>query len=81
MMKLREISTPNQLEQYLRQFQNFYGDLAYDCGGVIGLLQAVLDNLLDNEDEACQLINGYLTDQQKTFLVKLGEAANLPEGD
>ena len=81
MTDLKNINTFDALETYLRQFQNFCGDMTYDCGGVITLLRAILDNLHENREEACLIINGYLDSEQKSFLSELAVAANAPEED
>ena len=80
-MNIHDINTFSDFVAYLRSFQSFHGDMTYDCGGVITLLQAILDNLRENEEEATMIIDGYLEPHQKAFLIELAEAANCPDED
>lgn len=74
-MSEKSIETFDALCDFLREFNSFYDDPPYDSGGVILLLSAVLDNLREHEEEVLGIVNGYLSEEQQEFLVKLTEAA------
>ncbi len=65
------------LEAYLRGFVNFGGGpVPYDFGGALLLCLALLDNLRANHIDAdLGDVAGYLSPEQKAFLLRLAERA------
>jgi hypothetical protein len=79
-MQFQSIETFEQLREYLASFSCWGDDPGYDCGGVVILLSALIDNLRENSEEALSIVGGYLSEEQKRFLELLAEHAR-HEGD
>ncbi|MCP4348642.1 MAG: hypothetical protein GY795_24445 [Desulfobacterales bacterium] len=77
-MKLQEIRTYDDLEEYLKTFRTFGGDtVTYDFNGIVHLILALTDNLMENSLEAeLNDIGGSMTNEQREFWIKISEGLN-----
>lgn len=69
-MSLADVQSFEQLEDYLRTFVNWGGDIVpYDSGGVVCLLGAILDNIhrLGMESDFEEMAEYLTTDQIATL--------------
>lgn len=81
-MNPTEIRSFDDLERYLRNFTTWDGDHVHDFTGTVVLLGALLDNLRINALEVdLEIIGGYLSDEQKTFLRQVAEWSKNPVED
>ena len=74
-----EVKSYGDLLSFLRNWRSFEDPQVYDFGGIVHLLKACLDNLREFAVQGeVEDIGNYLDEQQKRFLIKLAEAAQLP---
>ncbi|MCP4459469.1 MAG: hypothetical protein GY816_15830 [Cytophagales bacterium] len=81
-MKLQEIRTYDDLEEYLKTFRTFGGDTAtYDFNGIVHLILALIDNLMENSLETeLDDIGESMTNEQREFWIKIGESVKGKNG-
>lgn len=75
-MKIEQVKSFEDLEQFLREFINFSGDpCPYDFNGAFHLFLAILDNLSRNYDDADieshEKCRPWFNDDQRQFLSNL----------
>ncbi len=81
-MKPSDILTFTDLVAFLETYTSWDEGYAFDTGGVLVLMKALLRNLKANAlDADLQVINGYLEADEKEQLAKLSEYSQLPEDD
>ena len=69
---MKPLKTFEDVEAMLRHWVSFADPHLYDAGGMVLLFAACLDNMRLRMLEAeFEDMNSYLTDEQKTFLLKL----------
>ena len=81
-MKVDEIHSYTDLVRFLETYTSWDDGYAHDAGGIFVLIKALLKNLKSNTPDAdLRTINGYFEADEKEFLARLSEYAQLPEDD
>jgi len=80
-MKIEQVNTYEDLEQYLREFTNFFGEPApYDFNGAFQLFLAILQNLSrhyhDTDIDSLEDLQGCFNSEQLRFLSRLEQLRN-----
>jgi hypothetical protein len=75
-MQLDDVKSFSGLELYLQGFLSWDDGPGYDCGGVIVLFAALLENLREHRHVSLDSIGGYLNDEQREFLQALAKRAH-----
>lgn len=81
-MKVDEIHSYPDLVRFLETYTSWDDGYAHDAGGIFVLIKSLLKNLKANTPDAdLRTINGYFETDEKEFLARLSEYAQLPEDD